>query len=113
MKPEHKRSFVRVKVFPALITFYLGLIYSSFHYVVGGYRVEAMSIVQAGAFFVALAAVVYVHNVRCERCKSKWNHTGNDPYPEPKSMKDHVNKILSEANLKMYQKCKVCELERY
>jgi hypothetical protein len=113
MGPGKKKSYVRLKVWPAILVTNFGFIYVFFSYIAADYRIEQMSLMPIGVFFLAMAAGFYLHNIKCERCKTEWYKTGHETYADATSMLDFARRFLTERSFWVHKRCKVCGLERY
>jgi hypothetical protein len=107
------KSLVRFKVWAAMLASWSGIIYSSWSYLAADFRIELMSPLQVGAFFFGLAAGMYLNNIKCERCNSKWYKTGYETYDNASSMLEFAQRFVTQRDFKVLKKCRVCGLERF
>lgn len=113
MSPETKKSFVRVKVWPAILISNFGFVYAFYSYVAAGSKLSEMTLAQVGVFAFAMTAAWYGNNINCERCKSKWNKTGYETSQDAKTPWAYWYRRLGEMNFAIKKKCQICGLERY
>ena len=76
-----------------------------------------MSLTQIGAFPLFGAAVLFLRNIKCERCKTIWLKTGHETLEDAVSLLDLVRIVpsqwLTELKCTTDKECRTCGLERY
>ena len=113
MNTDEKKSYVRVKVFLALVVSIFAYLYAIYAYWEASYKIDQMSLMGIGAFVLGMAASFYANKVKCERCKMEWHKAGNETYGHAKTILDFVRKFTAERIRWPHKKCKNCGLDRY
>ena len=113
IKSGGAKSFVRLKVYSAMFVAFILWAYLLWAMIMLSGNYSELPPKQLIATLLLFGAILYVRNIKCERCKSIWN---SFPYAESKkslTLKEFLGRFVSQMDLTVDKKCRVCGLERY
>lgn len=113
MPAKDRKSYVRVKVILALAVYFAAVVYWASTYILSGFKIEQLSLTHLATLTMAIVAIIYAHNIKCEKCKTKWFAKGRYLSPYPPSILDVVRVFSAERSYKVTKTCRTCEFERY